>query len=289
MLTAALAHAGAPLAPHDLWAAWNADPLLAGGLLAVGWLYWRGRRGRRRGSADGWRDRCFAGALAALAVALLSPLDALSGALASAHMVQHVLLVLVAAPLLALSAPSSALLGGSPAALRPGLGRMRRAGHRAAGRAAALRHPAALWLAHVGILWVWHAAALYDAAVRDPLAHAAEHVSFLVTGVLLWHIIVAPRSRDRVPAGLGVLLVFALALQSTFLSVLLTFSRTPWYSAYAGTTAAWGLDPLADQQLAGVIMWVPAGFAHLAAGLGLLAAWLRQTDDEPTSALPSPP
>src|SRR5690606_19935971 len=113
-----LAHAGRPPEPHDLWTAWNLDPLVLGALVLAAWAYRRGRIGGAPRPSDRWRQRCFAGALGALAVALVSPLDAVSTALASAHMVQHVLLVLVAAPLLALAAPSSALLRGTPLAVR---------------------------------------------------------------------------------------------------------------------------------------------------------------------------
>jgi putative membrane protein len=85
-----------------------------------------------------------------------------------------------------------------------------------------------------------------------------------------------------VPEGYAILLVFAMALQSVFLALLLTFARRPWYGAYAGTTAAYGLDPLTDQHLAGAIMWVPAGLVYLAAGLGLTAAWLRTAERDTT-------
>ena len=275
MLTPLLAHAGQPPQPHDLWGAWNLDPLLLTAFALAVWAYRRGRIGGPRRPSDVWRDRCFAGALVALALALVSPLDALSSALASAHMVQHVLLVVVAAPLLALSAPSSALLRGSPPAARRVSGRWRRRFGLTHGNLAALRHPVVAWLAHVAALWIWHARVLYDAALANDVVHAIEHATFLGSAVLFWRVVVGARGAGRVTHGYGVLLVFVTALQSVFLSVLLTFARTPWYAGYATTTRPWGLEPLADQQLAGAIMWVPAGMVYVAAGLALMVAWLR--------------
>jgi putative membrane protein len=195
-------------------------------------------------------------------------------------MVQHLLLLLVAAPLLALSAPSSAILRGSPLALRRAGGRWRRRLGLTHGNLAVLRHPAAVWLLSVGVIWFWHAAAPYDATLDNELLHVLEHASFLATAVLFWQVVVGVRGAARVSNGLGVLLVFAMAMQSVFLSVLLTFARTPWYSGYATTTAPWGLDPLTDQQLAGVIMWIPAGGIYLAAALVLLVTWIRATERE---------
>jgi putative membrane protein len=275
MLSPVLAHPGQPPAPHDLWSAWNLDPVVLLGLLLAAWAYRRGQTGGPRRPADTWRARCFALALAALGVALLSPLDALAGALASAHMVQHLLLVLVAAPLLALSAPSSAILRGSPLALRRASSRWRRRLGLTHRNLRALAHPAAVWLLHVAVLWFWHAAVPYHAALASRPLHLLEHASFLVTAALFWHVVVGARGAGRVSNGLGVLLVFGMAMQSVLLSVLLTFARTPWYAGYADTTAAWGLDPLADQQLAGAIMWIPAGGVYLAAALALLASWVR--------------
>jgi cytochrome c oxidase assembly factor CtaG len=275
-----LAHAGRPPEPHDLWGAWNLDPLVLAGLLVAVWAYRRGRiRGRRR-DADVWRTRCFAGAVVAIAVALISPLDAMSSALASAHMVQHVLLILVAAPLLALSAPSSALLRGSPLSVRRATGRWRRRLGITHANLASLRHPVTLWLLHVATLWLWHARVLYDAALSSEWVHILEHATFLVTGLLFWRVVIGARVPGRVPHGFGVMLVFAMALQSVFLSVLLVFARTPWYAGYATTTGPWGLDHLADQQLAGAIMWVPAGVVYVAAGLALMVAWMRVAERE---------
>lgn len=280
MLTVIVAHAGRPPEPHDLWGAWNVDPLLIAGFLLAVWAYRRGQVGGRRRAADVWRTRCFAGAMAALAVALISPLDAMSSALASAHMVQHVLIVLVAAPLLALSAPSSALLRGSPLTVRRVTGRWRRRLGLTQADLRSLGHPVTLWLLHVATLWFWHARVLYDAALSNAFVHVVEHATFLVTGLLFWRVVIGARGAGRVSHGFGVLLVFLMALQSVFLSVLLVFARTPWYAGYATTTRPWGLEHLADQQLAGAIMWVPAGLVYLAAGLGLLVAWMRTAERE---------
>jgi cytochrome c oxidase assembly factor CtaG len=249
-----------------------------GGLLLAAWAYRRGQTSGPRRPVDRWRAGCFIAALVALGLALLSPLDALSSALASAHMVQHLLLLLVAAPLLVLSAPSSAILRGSPLAVRRAGGRWRRRLGLTHTNLRPLRHPAVVWLLAVGVLWFWHAAAPYDAALDSEPLHVLEHVSFLVTAVLFWHVVVGVRGTARVSNGVGVLLVFTMAMQSVFLSVLLTFARTPWYSSYATTTAPWGLDPLTDQQLAGVLMWVPAGGIYLAVALALLVSWVRATE-----------
>jgi putative membrane protein len=277
-----LAHDSRPLAPHELWTAWNGDPLIVGGLALLAWVYWRGRSA----GTPRWQLRCFAIALVVLGVALLSPLDALSGVLASAHMVQHLLLTLVAAPLLALSAPAGPLLRGAPAVVRAAVSSSRRRLSLGVRAAHAFRNPALVWLLHVATLWAWHSAVLYDAALANPLVHALEHTTFLLTGLLFWRVVIGTRAL-RVSPGLGVLLVFGMTLQSALLALLLTFARTPWYVGYTTTTRPWGLEQLADQHLAGAIMWVPAGFVYLGVALTLLIGWVRGTqgqDDLPTSA-----
>jgi putative membrane protein len=285
VLTVVLAHGGRPLAPHEAWSAWSAEPLVVAGLLVLGWAYWRGRSS----SAAPWQAGSFGAALAVLAVALLSPLDAVSGVMASAHMLQHLLLTLVAAPLFALSAPAAALLRGGPDALRTAVRRWRR---RTRSAIHLLRNPAVVWLLHVGTLWAWHAAALYEAALGHPIVHALEHGTFLVTGLLFWRVVIGARP-VRVSPGLGVLLVFAMTMQSALLALLLTFASTPWYPSYTTTTRAWGIEQLADQHLAGAIMWVPAGFVYLAVALTLLVGWVRGTGAEDdlasTAAVPAGP
>jgi len=169
-------------------------------------------------------------------------------------MVQHVLLLLIAAPLLALSTPPGIVPRRLP--------------------------PAAVWLAHAGAVWFWHASVPYDAALENDLLHVVEHTTFLVTAVAFWWVVIGSSNGGVVSRGYSVLLVFAMAMQSVFLSVLLTFARAPWYSAYTATTGSWNLDPLTDQQLAGVIMWVPAGLVYLGAGLALAVTWLREAEGE---------
>lgn len=273
MLTV-LAHAGQAPAPHDVWGAWTLHPGVVVPLVLLLALYHRGRR--RTGNATSRRRaQAFHVAWGALVVALVSPIDAMATALASAHMVQHVLLVLVAAPLLAVAAPLPSLLRGLPARVARTLVPVRRGPLGALGRG--VGRPATAWLLHVGTLWGWHAAGPYDAALAVPALHAAEHATFLLTGVLVWQAVVGPH-RVRASDGIGVLVVFGLTLQSVFLSVLLTFAGEAWYDGYASTTAAWGLTPLADQQLAGAIMWVPAGAIHVGVGLALLVGWIRSTE-----------
>ncbi|MBW3618716.1 MAG: cytochrome c oxidase assembly protein [Actinobacteria bacterium] len=270
-----LAHAGEPLQPHDVWTAWQLDPVVVLGLAVLLWLHRRGRR-----PDDHRRDRAFVAAVIVVAAALVSPLEALSGSLASAHMVQHVLLIAVAAPLFAWSAPGPALLRGMPAAVRRAPGRLRR---RLGIRPSSWHLPtsaAGVWLLHVVVLWTWHSAALYELAVEQPLLHVTEHVLFLGTAVLLWRVAIGRRTAVA-SYGASVLLVFATGMQAVLLSLLLTFANEAWYDVYADTTAAWGLTPLADQQLAGAIMWIPSGAIHVGIALALVAAWLRTADDAP--------
>ncbi|NNE13184.1 MAG: cytochrome c oxidase assembly protein [Ilumatobacter sp.] len=283
-MTIGPAHSGAPPLPHDLLTAWNIDPLLIGGLLVVAIAHRRGARPEAEGRA---RTTSFWVGWAGVVVALVSPLDAASEVLLSVHMVQHVLLVAVAAPLLAFSTPGAALLRGSPRFVRRAFATGRASLGLTPTTLGRLRSPAARWLAFVALFWLWHSSVLYGAAVESRWIHALEHVSFLGSAWLLWTAIVGPR-RARVDRGSAVLAVFLLSLQSVLLSTLMTFARTPWYEPYADGASGWSIDPLADQQLAGVIMWVPSGAILTALGLWLFVAWLREIDAHDHDGLGSP-
>jgi putative membrane protein len=225
------------------------------------------RAGRGRGVSS-WQVAWFASGLLIVLIALESPLDGLSAALFAAHMVQHLLLILVAAPLLVLGTPVLPFLWAAPEASRRGLGALWK-------RLNFLEKPAVAFTLHSLALWAWHLPVLYEAALNNRVVHVLEHLSFLGTAILFWFAVLGP---GRAAFGLGVLLVFALALQSTILGALLAFSPTPWYTAHLTSAARWGLSPLEDQQVAGLVMWIPGGSIYLAAALGLFAAWLKETN-----------
>ena len=126
-------------------------------------------------------------------------------------------------------------------------------------------------------LWVWHIPTLYEAALQSTGVHAVQHVSFLLTAALFWWGMMHGRY-GRTGYGVAVLYVFLTAVHSSVLGALLTVAPSVWYSAYAATAAEWRIDALADQQLAGLLMWVPAGVIFIVFGLALFAAWLGESE-----------
>ena len=211
----------------------------------------------------------------ALAAALFSPIHEWSETWLSAHMVQHELLMVVAAPLMALGAPFIALMWVLPAAKRQAVVHAVRGQSTAAAWTVATA-PGAAWLMHALALWLWHVPRLYDYAARHELTHAVQHLCFFVTAAVFWWGMVRGRY-GRLGYGAAVVYVFATAIQSGLLGAVLTFSPRVWFSAYAAPHAD-GLSPLEDQQLAGLLMWIPAGLILVAGGLGFFAAWLREAE-----------
>jgi cytochrome c oxidase assembly factor CtaG len=126
---------------------------------------------------------------------------------------------------------------------------------------------------HAGVFWLWHIPAWYDAAVAHPVLHAFEHTTLLGAGLLFWWVVLGVRWQGR--TGIAVLYLFLAGLASGALAALLTLAPTPLYHAHLTTSAAWGLSPLEDQQLAGAIMWVPGGLVYLVAALVLFVRWLQ--------------
>lgn len=254
-------------------------------LSLTGIVYWRGVRRvwDRFGSGrviDRWRPAAFLLALLAIGVALASPLERWSGELFAAHMVQHVLLMLLAAPLLVLGLPPVVLAWLLPHTWRRPFAR---ALHDVfPGIQQGFVWPLLVWCLYALSLWVWHVPTLYEAAVGNDWVHGLEHASFLGTAVLLWWTLAYSRGRHFY--SLALLFIFTTALHSGLLSVLLTFARQPLYSVYeqSGGAVPWTLTALADQQLAGAIMWVIAGLVYLIAMLTLLNAWLNISERQET-------
>jgi len=221
-------------------------------------------RGRLvRGSQAG----VFAAGTLALAVALLPPLESRTAHSLTAHMTQHVLLLVVAAPLLALGAPLPTLLWALPERSRL---RANAAWRRL------LRSHTAHWLAWAGgalaveslVMVAWHLPVAYEGALRHHGLHFAEHASFLATAVVFsWAVGVGSARRH----GSSVAIVFAAALPGSALGAALTLASRPWYAAYPS---------LADQQMAGVVMWAFAGVAYVVAAACLFGVWLRGMEGE---------
>jgi cytochrome c oxidase assembly factor CtaG len=207
---------------------------------------------------------------------MVSPLHPLGGALFSAHMVQHELLMALAAPLLVLGRPVIPLLWALPIGWRRAAGAAVRGGPlRGAWRV--LSAPFAAWLLHGAALWLWHLPGPYQATLASDALHTLQHASFLGTALLFWYALFHGR-QGRMGRGAAVFYLFATAMHSGGLGALITFARHPWYPAYGAAAAAWGMSPLEDQQLAGLIMWIPAGVSYLVAGLALVAASMRESE-----------
>lgn len=245
--------------------------LLWGVCGALSWAYHRGvthldpNRRLRSLSFD-------AGLLSLLAV-LSPPADNLADSLLSAHMVQHMVLLIVAPLLLLFGRPGHPLALGLPRwATRAWL----RARHRVGRRLQRLPTLPTVAVLFALFLWIWHLPVLYDAALDNETLHALEHVCFLASGLLLWAMIMDDR-RGLVPR---LMLVFATAFHSGLLSAALTFAPVPLYAPYTRQTE-FLLSPLTDQQLGGIVMWASMGVTFLATIAVLMKRMLDQPDPEP--------
>ena len=247
---------------------WGAACLVASAALyAVGVTrLWR-RAGRFRGvtRADAIR---FSSGWLLLCVALLPPLDAMAERSFAAHMVQHEILMVLAAPLLVLGRPLEAWAWALARSWRAQLAALTRSRTL---RAAwdVMTEPLGAWTLHAAALWAWHIPLLFEAALASTPIHIAQHTSFLVTALFFWWSVFDRAGRRAGAVSLASL--FTTMAHSGALGALLTFSATPWYPSYSG---AYGLTPIEDQQLGGLVMWAPAGLAYVAAALFIASRWL---------------
>jgi putative membrane protein len=275
-----------PVVPATLWTTWNLDLLILLNLGLLGTLYFRGVRrlwrkaGIGRGVARG-QVAAYLGSLAVVFVALISPLDPLSEELASAHMVQHMLLMVVAAPLFMFGSPRFVLAWGLDRSWRPWVGRWRR-------RLDGDRLPLVTWGVYLAALWIWHLPAAYEAALMDPLVHDAQHLTFFAAACLFWGHLLDPLRRRRLHPLAAVVTLLTTSIHAMLLGVFMALSPSLWYEVYAERTAAWGLTPLEDQQLAGLIMWMPACLIYPLTAAMVIGVWLATpTAPEQRSLRPS--
>jgi cytochrome c oxidase assembly factor CtaG len=265
----------------DALAHWDLHPVVIGPLLLSAALYaagvirlWR-RAGARRGLSL-WSVAAFAAGWLIAAIALVSPIAWLAEILFSVHMTQHTLLMLVAAPLMAFGRPLLACLWAVPAERRERVAASFR-GRRVLAAWRWITSPLSAFLLQAIALWLWHLPALYQAAIADDGVHALQHLSFVFTASLFWWALVHGRY-GRQGYGLAVVYVFLTAIHSGALGALLAVSPFPWYRHYVDQGAAWRVDALVDQQLAGLLMWVPAGVIFIVLGLALFAAWMGEAE-----------
>ena len=277
------AHAGHEHA-GSLWASWSVDPevLIPVGLAALIYLIGLTRWTDRHRAHQWWRTTCYLGGLATLVLAVESPLDLLGERHFMFHMVQHELLLMMAAPLILLGAPTTPMLRGMPRWLRLGVVRPL-AGRRAVRRLYRLvTHP----LLAVGLLtmmlWAWHLApGWYDAALRHDIVHDLQHGSYAVAGVLFWWNVIDPaplRARMAYPLRMAYLLIGG--TPKHFLAALITFSSEPLYGAYAEVEPIVALGLLEDQAIGGLIMWAPSQMMHLVAAAAVFFVWAHASEQE---------
>jgi putative copper resistance protein D len=269
--------------PATVVTGWSFDATIALPLLAsLGVYLWLVRRVDARHPANPVsrsQVACFVGALVAIEVALQSGVEAYDTTLFSVHMIQHILLMFVAAPLIALSAPITLLLRAVDHRTRVDIvmpilhSRVMRV----------LAFPVVTWVLFAAVMWGSHFSPLFEAALEDPLVHDLEHLLFLVAALLFWWPVVG---RDpapwRMPYPARVVYLFLQMPQNTFLSVAIYSASSPLYAHYATLGRTWGPTVLADQQAAGAIMWVVGDLTFLVAVLGVVLAWMhaeeRDTD-----------
>jgi cytochrome c oxidase assembly factor CtaG len=266
------------------WTSWRLDAGLLLLLMLLACIYLRGwQRLRRRGAVrfGPWRLAAFGGGLATVWFALQSPLEPFSSLLLQMHMIQHVLLMFVAPPLLWLADPELPLLVGLPKFLRRlvAVPLLREPVVRGIGHM--LAHPAVAWILFVVAAWAWHLPAFYELALSSEFWHQIEHASFFGAALVFWRVVIAPYpSRASLERWVVLPYLLLAGLQGTALCALLTFSDRVFYPHYNAVPRLWNISALDDQAIAGAMMWALGSLAYLLA-LTLVTVELWQKSDQP--------
>ncbi|HET8626807.1 MAG TPA: cytochrome c oxidase assembly protein [Thermomicrobiales bacterium] len=277
-----VARLAAPV-PADIWTSWTFDPVALLLLLLAAALYARGamrlaRARRRYGLGPGVtasQVTAFGAGLLVLAVVLLSPLDRLSAALLSAHMVQYLALTEVIPLLLLLGHPAAPLGWALPAGWTRGA--RRRCARAREGRAVRqiLGQPLLVGALDVAVLLGWHLPGVYQATVTNGALHLLQQLTFLAAALLFWWAVRYPGARREHGHGRALLCLVVTSVLSSAFGLVLYGSPGLWYAIYQGRTAAWGLSALEDQQIAGLILGVAPEAFDVVVAIMVLAGWLR--------------
>jgi putative copper resistance protein D len=269
--------APAPTFPDVLFQ-WRPEPILLAALAAatLGWLIVARRVSLAHPAKPHprWRSAAFLGGLAVLAVALMSPIEAYEGQLFSVHMLQHMLIELVAAPLLLLGAPATLGLRAASPSVRA---RLLLVLHSRA--VTVLSFPLLAWVLFAAVNWGWHFSSLYNDALETPWLHDVEHLTFLGAALLFWWPVVgADPARWRLPHPVRLFYLFLAMPQNSFLGIALMSAPLALYSHYLTNGRDWGPSPIVDQSIGGMLMWVGGDVAFLLAMGLVVAAWVRAED-----------
>jgi cytochrome c oxidase assembly factor CtaG len=263
-----------------VWGEWTWLPSITIPLATLAILYTLGwiqivRHNLRRNVQ--WHPAiCFLFGWTSLLIALDSTIHELGEQLFWVHMTQHEILVLVSAPLLVLSEPFAVILWSMPRSVRR---RISFALHSRTWIAIAtlFTGSSVAWGLHAAALWLWHIPAFFEATLHSDLAHGAQHLSFFSTAALFWWSLME-KQKSKAHYGASILYLFTTAIHTSFLGMLLTFSAHAWYPSYALTAPHWGLTGLEDQQVGGLIMWVPAGVVLTGIALWMIPKWLNSSE-----------
>ena len=280
---------------HDLNGAgpalgWGAEPWVAACLALSLLMYVQGMlrlwpRARQSRPRLLRQFACYGLGWMMLALALASPLDSAGSFAFAAHMVQHEVLMIVAAPLLVLGRPFGVWLWSLPTPWRGGIGKATH-GRILARCWDAITRPVNAWLLHFAALWVWHVPRLFQAGLVDNGIHALQHASFLFSALLFWWAVLG-KGGGAHGRGASIVYLFTTMMHTGALGALFTMSETIWYPLYGNRPEMFGLTPLEDQQLGGLIMWIPGGLAYVIAGLVLGARWLMPPERPVHEGAPS--
>lgn len=277
--------AGHGISPRGFWYSWVEEPLLIIAVYVAVSVYVIGLRRLHREAPKyhfpKWRIISYFGGVLAFCIALLSPLAAYSEELFAMHMVQHLLLLIVAPPLILLGTPLIPALWTLPTEYRKRFAKLLRPGQPLGRMANILAYPMLAVAAYVICVAVWHVPNFYDAAQGRTFMHDLEHVMFYGTALLYWWPIVAPiGSNRRLKFGMAIPYLLPPFLEGMLIGALITFSDTPIYQTYQelDVNPIWGMGTLDDQQLGGLIMWVPGGMFFLIPLIGTLALLLRENE-----------
>jgi putative membrane protein len=255
---------------------WTLDPVLTVPLALALLVYLIGWRRLSRRASTPVRPALFLSGWLVLTLSLTSPLHEAGERSFTMHMVEHELIMLVATLLLASSGAGGVLAWGLPRPLRQALGGSWKSSLRSLWRC--LTEPVTATIIQAVVMWAWHAPILFDRALDSFGWHVAQHACFFISSLLFWWAMLHPRGRSG-GYGVSAACLFATSLIGGALGALMSLSSSPWYADYAamGMTGI-GLDPVDDQRLAGLIMWIPGGAFHGIAALVLTYKWLKSSE-----------